>query len=62
MIWKTIGHWQPISEATVGDIVLAYRDDSRSMDVIWVDKDKDHMMYAYSHWMPLPDKPEIVNE
>jgi hypothetical protein len=54
--------WQPISKATVGDTVLAYRDDSRNMDVIRVSPDKDHMFYAYSHWMPLPDKPEIVNE
>jgi hypothetical protein len=52
--------WQPISEATVGDQVLAYRDDARRMEVIKVEHCKDHMMYAYSHWMPLPDKPEII--
>jgi hypothetical protein len=50
--------WQPIKVATVGDEVIAYREDSGCIDVIWVSEDKDHMMYAYSHWMPLPDKPK----
>jgi hypothetical protein len=54
--------WKPISEATVGDQVLAYRHDARRMEVIKVEHCKDHMMYAYSHWMPLPDKPEVSRE
>jgi hypothetical protein len=54
--------WKPISEATVGDQVLAYRHDARRMEVIRVEYCKDHVAYAYSHWIPLPDKPEIVDE
>jgi hypothetical protein len=49
--------WKPISEATVGDLVIAYRHDSRRMEVIKVEHCKDRMMYAYSHWMALPERP-----
>jgi hypothetical protein len=50
--------WQLIRDAIVGDTVIAYRDDCRQIRIIEVEACKDHMMYAYSHWMPLPDKPK----
>jgi hypothetical protein len=52
-----MNNWQPIRDAIVGDEVLAYRDDCRRIRIIEVEACKDHMMYAYSHWMPLPERP-----
>jgi len=52
--------WQPIRSATTGTQVIAYRSDSRVIEITWVSVARDHPMYAYTHWMPLPEKPEVI--
>ena len=70
MIWKTIGHWQPLT----GEHVLVYV--SPDVKTAWYCNETGLWPHDYSHseegepcnvglpthWMPLPNKPEVTRE
>lgn len=51
-------NWRPISTAPFNERVLIYRKDQDCVEITRVEEEYvNHPMYAPTHWMPLPERP-----